>query len=146
MLMGWPLCWLHFSGFLSASVYYWKLAHYWAKNIHCFAAHAWWTILSLDWVVCDLSVGKPVNHAELKLSRNLRGINVTSLNAGICQLISPTLCPTFEMLGDNLWLILEKHAPLHSCRVPINQFDPWYNAMKSDITAAKIHWHWADST
>ena len=75
-------------------------------------------------VVCDLSAIKPVNHAELKQSQNLRGINLTTLKADICQLISPTLCPTFEMLDDNLRLILEKHALLHSCRVPINQNYP----------------------
>ena len=95
-------------------------------------------------VVCDLSAIKPVNHAELKQSRNLHGINLTTFKADICQLISPTLCPSFEMLGDNLRLILEKNAPLHSCRVPINQNDPWYNAMKSDIIAAKKHRHWAE--
>ena len=94
--------------------------------------------------VCDLSVIKPANHAELKQSRNLRGINLTTSIADICQLISPTLCPSFEMLDDNLRLILEKHALLHSCRVPINQNDPWYNAMKSDIIASKEHRHWAE--
>ena len=93
-------------------------------------------------VVCDLSVIKPVNHAKLKQSRNLRGINLTTYRADICQLISPTLCPTFEMLDGNLWLILEKHAPLHSCRVPINRNDPWCDAMKSDIIAAKKHRLW----
>ena len=95
-------------------------------------------------VVCDLSVIKPVNHAELKQSRKLHGISLTTIKADLCQLISPTLCPTFKMLDENLWLILEKHAPLHSCRVPINRNDPWYNAMKSDIIAAKKHGHWAD--
>ena len=48
------------------------------------------------------------------------------------------------MLDDNLRHILEKHALLHSCRVPINRNDPWYNAMKSDIIAAKKHRHWAE--
>ena len=48
------------------------------------------------------------------------------------------------MLDDNIRLILEKHAPLHSCRVPINRNDPWYNAMKSDIIAAKKHRQWAE--
>ena len=48
------------------------------------------------------------------------------------------------MLDDNLKHILEKHAPLHSCRAPINRNDPWYNAMKSDIIAAKIHRHLAE--
>ena len=81
-------------------------------------------------VVCDLSVIKPVDNAELKQS-----INFTIFKGDIYQLISPT-CPTFEMLDDNLGLILEKHAPLHSCRVPINQNDTWYNAMKSDIIVA----------
>ena len=94
-------------------------------------------------VICDLSAINPVNHAELKQSRNLCGINFTTIKEDICQLISPTLCPTFEMLDDNLRLILEKHALLHSCRVPINRNDPWYNAMKSDIIAAKKHRHWA---
>ena len=93
-------------------------------------------------VVCDLSVIKPVN-AEQKQSRNLHGINLTTIKADICQLISPTLCPTIKMLDDNLRLILVKHAPLHSCRVPINQNDPWYTAMKYDIIAAKKHRHWA---
>ena len=65
-------------------------------------------------VVCDLSVIKPVNHAELKQSRNLRGKNVTTFRADICQLLSPTSCPTYEMLDDRLRLILEKHAPLRS--------------------------------
>ena len=88
-------------------------------------------------VVCDLSAIKPVNHAEHKQSRNLHGVNLTTLKADICQFNSPTLCPTFEMLDDNIRLILEKHAPLHSCREPTNQNDPWYNAMKSDITVAK---------
>ena len=63
-------------------------------------------------VVCDLSVIKPVNHAELKQSRNLHDINMTTLKADICQIISPTLCPTFEMLDDNLRLKHEKHALL----------------------------------
>ena len=40
-------------------------------------------------IVCDLSVIKPVNHAELKQSRNLPGINLTTFKADICQLISP---------------------------------------------------------
>ena len=68
-------------------------------------------LLSFDHycVVCDLSVIKPVNHAEFKQSRNLRDINLTTFYADICQLISPTLCPTFEMLDDSLRLILEKH-------------------------------------
>ena len=68
-------------------------------------------LLSSDYycVVCDLSVIKPVNHAELKQSRNLRGINLTTFKADICQLFSPT----FEMRDDSLSLILEKHAPLH---------------------------------
>ena len=87
-------------------------------------------------VVCDLSAIKPVDHAELKQSRKLRGINLTTIKADICQLISPTLCPSFEMLDDRLRHILEKHALLHSCRVPINRNDPWYNAMKSDIIDA----------
>ena len=95
-------------------------------------------------VVGDLSVIKPVNHAELKQSRNLRGTNLTTLKADICLLISPTLCPTFEMLDDSLGLIFENHAPLHSCRVPINRNDPWYNAMKSDFIAAKKHRHRAE--
>ena len=95
-------------------------------------------------VVCDLSVIKPVNHAELKQSRNLYGINLTTFKADVCQLISLTSCPTFEMLDDNLRLILEKHAQLHSCRVPINQNDPWYNAIKSDIIAAKKHRYWTE--
>ena len=95
-------------------------------------------------VVCDLSVIKPVNHDELKQSRKLRGINLTTHKADICQIISPTLWPTFEMLDDNLRLILDKHAPLHSCRLPINQNDQWYHAMKSDIIAAKKHRHWAE--
>ena len=55
-----------------------------------------------------------------------------------------TLCSTFEMHDDNLRLIHEKHAPLHSCRVPITRNDPWYNAMRSDIIAAKKHRHWAE--
>ena len=95
-------------------------------------------------VVCDLSTIKPVNHAELIQSRNLRGINLTNFEADICQLISPTLCPTLEMLEDSLRLILEKHAPLRSCREPINRNDPWHNAMKSDIIVAKKHRHWAE--
>ena len=66
-------------------------------------------------VICDLSAIKPVNHAEHKQSRNLRGINLTTFEADICLLISPTLCPSFEMLDDNFGLILEKHALLHSC-------------------------------
>ena len=48
------------------------------------------------------------------------------------------------MLEDSLRLILEKHALLRSCREPINQNDPWHTAMKSDITAAKKHRHWAE--
>ena len=92
-------------------------------------------------VVCDLFVIKTVSHAELKLSRYLRGINLKTINADICQLILPTLYPTYEMLDENLRLILEKHAPLHPCRVPINRNDPWYNAMKSDIIYAKKHMH-----
>ena len=88
-------------------------------------------------VVCDLSVIKPANHAELKQSRNLRGINLITFKAYICQLISPTSCHTFEMLDDNLRLIIQKYAPLHSCRVPISRNDPCHNAMKSDTIAAK---------
>ena len=48
------------------------------------------------------------------------------------------------MPDDNLGLILEKHAPLHSCRVLIYRNDPWYNAMNSDIIAAKKLGHWAE--
>ena len=95
-------------------------------------------------VVCDLSAIKPVYHAELKQSRNLRGINSITLRADIFQLISPTLCPTLEMFDDSLGLILEKHSPLHSCRVPINRDDPWYDAIKSYIFAANKHRHWAE--
>ena len=47
------------------------------------------------------------------------------------------------MLDDNFRLIHEKHAPLHSCRVPINRNGPWYNAMKSDIATRK-HRHCAE--
>ena len=75
-------------------------------------------------VVCDLSAIKPLNNAELKQLKNLCGINLTTPKADIFQLISQTLCPSFEMLDDSLRLILEKHAPLCSCRVPINQNDP----------------------
>ena len=46
-------------------------------------------------VVYDLSAIKPVKHAELKQSRNLRGINLTNAKEDIGQLISPTLCPIF---------------------------------------------------
>ena len=88
-------------------------------------------------VVCDLSAIKHVNHGRYKQSGNLCGINLTTFKADICQFISPTLCPTFVMLDDSLRLIVEIHALLCSCRVPINQNDPWYNAMKSDIIAAK---------
>ena len=59
-------------------------------------------------VVCDISAIKPVNHAELKQSRNSRGINLTTIKADICQLTSPTLCPSVRMLDDSLRLILEK--------------------------------------
>ena len=55
--------------------------------------------------VCDLSIIKPVNHAELKQSRNLHGIKLTTIKADICQLITPTICSTFEMLDDNLRFI-----------------------------------------
>ena len=82
---------------------------------------------------------RPVNHAELKQSRNLRHITLTTFKADICQLISPTLCPTSEMLDDSLGLILEKHALLLSCRVLISQNDPLYDAIKCDIIAAKKH-------
>ena len=82
-------------------------------------------------VVCDLSVIKPVN--KLKQSRNLRVINVATFKADICQLILSTLCLSVEMLDDSLRLILEKHAPLRSCRVQINRNDPWYNATNSFI-------------
>ena len=44
------------------------------------------------------------------------------------------------MLDDNLRLILEKHTPLHSCRVPINRNDPWYDATKSQIIGAHRQW------
>ena len=91
-------------------------------------------------IVCDLSAIKPVNHAAPKQSRNSCGINLTTFNADICKLISPTLCP-FEMLHDNISLILEKHALLHSCREQINRNDPWHNAMKYDIIVAKKHRH-----
>ena len=64
-------------------------------------------------VICDLSAIKPVKHTELKQSRNLRGINFATFKSDICQSMSPSLCPTFEMLDDSLRLILEKHAPLH---------------------------------
>ena len=47
------------------------------------------------------------------------------------------------MLDDSLRLILEKHTLLCSQRV-LNQNDLWYNAMKSNITAAKKHRHWAE--
>ena len=40
-------------------------------------------------VACDLSAITPVNYSELKQSRNLRGINLTTYKADICQLISP---------------------------------------------------------
>ena len=43
-------------------------------------------------VVCDFSTIKPGNHAELKQSRNLRVMNLTTLKVNICQIISPTLC------------------------------------------------------
>ena len=69
---------------------------------------------------------------------------MTTIKADICQVILPTLCPIFEMLDDNLRLILEKYAPLHSCRVPINRNDSWYNSMKYDIIAANKHKHWAE--
>ena len=88
-------------------------------------------------VVCDLSAIKPVIHAELKMSRNLCGINLTNFKEDIGQLISPTLCPIFEMLDDNIWPILEKHVPLHSCTVLINRNDPWNYAIKSGINAAE---------
>ena len=48
------------------------------------------------------------------------------------------------MLDDNLRLMLEKHAQLSSCRVPINRNDPYYSAMKSDIIAAKKHRYWEE--
>ena len=48
------------------------------------------------------------------------------------------------MLDDNLRLILEKHAPLHSCRIPINRNDPWHNAIESDSIATKKHGQWAE--
>ena len=48
------------------------------------------------------------------------------------------------MLDDQLGLILEMHAPLNSFRVLITRNDPWYDAMKSDIIAAKKHRHWAE--
>ena len=50
------------------------------------------------YVVCDLSVIKPVYHSELKQSLNLRGLNLTTAKADIFQLISPTLYPTLGML------------------------------------------------
>ena len=93
-------------------------------------------------IICDLSAIKPVNHAELKQSRNLHGINFVTFIADTCQFISTMLYP-FEMLDDSLGLILGMHTPLHSCRVPINQ-NPWYNAMKSDVIAAKKHGHWSE--
>ena len=71
------------------------------------------------------------------------GMNLKTFKANIRKLISLTLCPTFEMLNDSIRLIHEKHASLHSCRVPINRNDPWHNAMKSDVIAAKKHRHWA---
>ena len=52
-------------------------------------------------VVCDPSAIIPVNHAEIKQSRSLRGINLTTFEADICQEISPTLCPSFEMLDGS---------------------------------------------
>ena len=78
-------------------------------------------------------------HSNLLPMQNLNsqgGINFSTFKADICQLISPTLCP-YEMLDDSLRLILEKHALLCSCGVPINQNDQWFNAMKSDIIASK---------
>ena len=75
---------------------------------------------------------------------HLRGTNLTTFKADIRRLISPTICPTYEMLDDSLRLILEKHAPLHTCRVPINRSDPRNNAMKSDIIAAEKQGHWAE--
>ena len=75
-------------------------------------------------VVCGLSVIKPINHAELKQSSNLHDINLATFKADICQLISPTLYLTFEMLDDSLGLILEKHALLRSYRVLLNRCNP----------------------
>ena len=60
----------------------------------------------------------------------------------ICDLSA--IKPNFEMLDDNIRLIHQKHAPLHSCGVAINQNDPWYNAMKSDIISARKHRHWSE--
>ena len=64
-------------------------------------------------------------------------------NGFLCSM-SVTLCLSFEMLDDTLRLILEKPVPLRSCRVPINQNDPRYNAMKSEFIAAKKHRHWVE--
>ena len=64
-------------------------------------------------------------------------LHLTTFKADICQLISPTLCPSFEMLDDCLRLILQRHAPLRLCGAPINRNNPLYNAMKSDVIAAK---------
>ena len=41
------------------------------------------------------------------------------------------------MLDGNISPILEKHAPLYSCIVLINQNEPWYYAIKSGINAAE---------
>ena len=49
-------------------------------------------------VVCDLSVIKPVIRAELKQSRNLRGLNLTTFKADICKLISPNYVILFKCL------------------------------------------------
>ena len=42
-------------------------------------------------VVCHLSAIKPVNHAERKQARSLRGIDLKTFKADLCQLMSPTV-------------------------------------------------------
>ena len=64
-------------------------------------------------------------------------LHMKTFKADICQLISCTLCQSSEMLDASLRLVTEKQTHVRSCRVPSNQNDPWYKAVKSDIIAAK---------
>ena len=87
-------------------------------------------------VISDLSIRLPDQPVMYKNIRNLRSIDRQALQQDL-SLLTPTACPTAELLNSALHSVLDKHAPLVRQKVRPERSAPWYSEVKEELRSAK---------
>ena len=89
-------------------------------------------------IIFDFDLLVPKQPPLFICKRNLCSVNNCSLVQDIKQCLNLSMTFTAEQLDSILRSLLDKHAPLTSCKISVKKFAFWYNTISDVLRTAKI--------